>query len=147
MKTSPPGRSAPAKIGAKSASSRTGETRNGTPSVPAASCRARSCEGAVGLVGLNATAKDWAPGTASSRYSRRLPETSTLRLDTPVRLPRGRAKSCTTPSATGSPPISNTIGIVAVAALAASATGAPPGAASTATRRATSSRARSGSRS
>jgi hypothetical protein len=51
----------------------------------------------------------------------------------PVRLPSGRFRLPTTPSATGSPPISNTIGIVVVADFAASPTGAPPGAAIAAT--------------
>ena len=60
--------------------------------------------------------------------SRRLRETSTLRLVTPVRLPPGRDRLLTMPSATGSPPISKTIGIVAVADFAANATSAPPGA-------------------
>ena len=54
--------------------------------------------------------------------SSRLRETSTLKLDTPVRLPPGRDRLSTTPSATGSPPISNTIVIVLVADFAASAT-------------------------
>ena len=65
--------------------------------------------------------------------SSRLRDTSTLRLDTPVRLPPGRDRLSTTPSATGSPPISKTIGIVVVADFAASATSAPPGATITAT--------------
>ncbi len=77
--------------------------------------------------------------------SRRLPETSTLRLETPVRLPPGRDMLSTTPRLTGSPPISNTVVIVDVAAFAASATGAPPGATMTSTLRRASSAASAGS--
>src|SRR5262245_22660752 len=56
-------------------------------------------------------------------------------------LPPGRLKLSTTPSATGSPPIPNTIGIVDVARFAASAEGSPPAVVSTATRRLTNSAA------
>ena len=45
---------------------------------------------------------------------------------TPVTLPPGRFRLATRPSLTGSPPIVKTIGIVVVAALAASAAGVPP---------------------
>ena len=82
----------------------------------------------VGLFGLTATANILLPGRTSRMNSRRLRETSTLRLDTPVRLPPGRDRLLTMPRATGSPPISKTIGIVVVAAFAANATSAPPGA-------------------
>src|SRR6266545_6163542 len=41
----------------------------------------------------------------------------------PVRLPPGRARLATSPCSTGSPPLQKTIGIVAVAAFAASALG------------------------
>jgi len=51
----------------------------------------------------------------------------------PVRLPPGRLRLATSPVSTGSPPIVKTIGMVAVAALAASADGSPPVAAITAT--------------
>ena len=89
----------------------------------------------VGLLGLRATANRLAAGRTSRMNSSRLRETSTLRLDTPVRLPPGRDRLSTMPSATGSPPISNTIGILVVAAFAASATSAPPGATMTASGR------------
>ena len=65
----------------------------------------------------------------------------------PVRLPSGRARLETRPSLTGSSPTLNTMGIVAVAALAANATGLPPVAAMTATCRRTNSAASAGSRS
>ena len=48
-------------------------------------------------------------------------------------LPPGRLRLLTSPVATGSPPIANTIGIVVVAAFAASAAGVPLIAAITAT--------------
>ena len=82
-----------------------------------------------------ATAKRFAAGRTSRMNSSRLRETSTLRLDTPVRLPPGRDRLSTMPSATGSPPISNTIGVFAVADFAASTTSAPPGATMTASGR------------
>ena len=102
---------------------------------------------AVGLVGLSATPSTAEAGTNSCMNSRRLRETSTLKLDTPVRFPLGRDKLFTTPSATGSPPISKTMGIVAVADFAASAGGAPPTAAITATFRFANSAASAGKRS
>jgi hypothetical protein len=46
---------------------------------------------------------------------------------TPVRLPPGRLKLATRPSLIGSPPVANTIGIVAVAAFANSADAVLPG--------------------
>src|SRR5215831_13130945 len=65
----------------------------------------------------------------------------------PVTLPPGRLRLATMPDSTGSPPVVNTMGIVAVAALADSAELSPPTAAITATRRRTSSAASAGSRS
>ena len=57
----------------------------------------------------------------------------------PVALPPGRARLATRPSLTGSSPTPNTIGIVEVAAFAASAVTVFPGTAITATRRRTNS--------
>ena len=65
---------------------------------------------------------------------------------TPVTLPPGRLRLATRPSLTGSSPTPKTIGIVAVAALAASAAGVPV-ATITATWRRTRSAASAGSRS
>jgi hypothetical protein len=45
---------------------------------------------------------------------------------TPVALPPGRLSAATAPVLTGSSPVLNTIGIVAVAALAAAVVGPPP---------------------
>jgi hypothetical protein len=53
----------------------------------------------------------------------------------PVALPPGRATLATRPSLTASSPTPNTIGITAVAALAAVAPALPPGTEITATRR------------
>src|SRR5262249_4442138 len=63
---------------------------------------------------------------------------------TPVTLPPGRLKLLTSPALTGSPPIPNTIGIIAVADFAASPEGSPPAATITATCRPTRSAASAG---
>ena len=63
------------------------------------------------------------PGTSSRKSPSRF---GSIRLDrsvTPVTLPPGRLKLATKPWLTGSPPIPKTIGIVAVARLAASERG------------------------
>src|SRR6185437_13340232 len=62
-----------------------------------------------------------------------------------VTLPPGRLKPPMSPSATGSPPVLKTIGIVVVASLAASAACVVPGVAIKATFRRTRSAASSGS--
>jgi hypothetical protein len=59
-----------------------------------------------------------------------MPETTKV---TPVTLPPGLLRLATRPSSTGSPPMVNTIGMAAVAALAASPEASPPVAAITAT--------------
>jgi hypothetical protein len=64
-----------------------------------------------------------------------------------VRLPSGLLRLVTYPAATGSSDVTNTIGILVVAALAARADGAPPDVANTVTPRRTRSAANSGSRS
>src|SRR5215472_9231512 len=65
----------------------------------------------------------------------RLAFTSNAKTLIPVTLPPGFARFAMRPSATGSSPTPNTIGIVAVAAFAASEAGVLPGVAITATRR------------
>jgi hypothetical protein len=65
----------------------------------------------------------------------------------PVALPAGRARLATSPNLTGSSPTPNKIGIVVVAALAASAAGMLPGTAMTVTRRWTRSAMSEGKRS
>ena len=78
------------------------------------------------LAGLTSTATRTAFGTRSCRSRSRLATTSLKKSLMPVALPPGRAKLATRPSWTGSSPTPNTIGIVEVAALAASAAGALP---------------------
>jgi hypothetical protein len=60
--------------------------------------------------------------TASSRFA----SSVRFRLLTPVTLPPGRLRLATMSALIGSEPVSNTIGIVAVAALAARAAGVAP---------------------
>ena len=76
----------------------------------------------MGLVGLTSTRHPRPSGTSSLQQlqplRRKLSEQSDV---TPVMLPPGRLRLATSPSSTGSPSMQNTIGIVVVAALAASA--------------------------
>ena len=60
-------------------------------------------------------------GTSSRNNSNRLAASVVTRKDTPVTLPLGRLRLETRPSSTGSAPVANTTGMVAVAALAATA--------------------------
>ena len=62
-----------------------------------------------------------AVGSSSCNSSSRFGVTSVFNWVTPVTLPPGRLKLATRPSRIGSPPISKTIGMVVVAAFAASA--------------------------
>src|SRR6516225_12121571 len=62
---------------------------------------------------------------SSSRAKNCLPTNSLSRNATPVALPPGRLKLSTNPTFTGSTELMNAIGIVRVAAIAASAAGAP----------------------
>jgi hypothetical protein len=70
-----------------------------------------------------------------------------LMKDIPVTLPPGRLRLTTSPLSTGSLPLANTIGMLAVAALAASAETTLPVAKIASTGLLTSSAARAGSRS
>ena len=65
-------------------------------------------------------------GTTSCNSSTSFGDTSTLIRLTPVRLPPGRLRLSTRPRLTGSLGVEKTIGMVAVAALAASAAGVVP---------------------
>src|SRR5215813_14100483 len=65
-------------------------------------------------------------GTTSLRISSRLPLSSTLRVDSPVMFPPGRARLAMKPSPTGSGSFVMTMGIVEVASLAARVTVGPP---------------------
>ena len=64
-----------------------------------------------------------AVGTSSCSNCSRFGAISTFNWVTPVTLPPGRLRLATRPSRTGSPPVSKTIGMVVVAAFAASAAG------------------------
>ena len=88
-----------------------------------------------------------AVGTSSCSNSSRFGPSSTPNEVTPVRFPPGRFKLATRPASTGSAPVRKTIGIVAVAVLAASAAVFPPVAAITVTWRRTRSAANACSRS
>ena len=95
-----------------------------SPMARAASCTSRNVVSALGaLAGLTSTATRTALGTSSCRSRSRLAATSWAKKLMPVALPPGRARLATRPSLTGSSPTPKTIGIVAVAALAASAAG------------------------
>src|SRR5262245_57663712 len=84
----------------------------------------------------------------NSRHSTsRFAVSSTPRMVTPVTLPPGRLRLGTRPSATGSPPVTKTIGMVVVAAFAASAGGVPVTATITVTSRRTRSANSAGNRS
>src|SRR5215470_5309020 len=100
----------------------------------------------LGLVGLTKTATALAAGTISCSNSRRFAPTSKVNVVAPVRLAPGRFKLATNPSWTGSPATKKTIGVVVVAALAASAEGVVV-ATMTATWRRTRSAVKAGSRS
>src|SRR5262249_28532335 len=89
----------------------------------------------MALVGLTRTATRTALGTSSRNSPSRLARTSEVRKLIPLALPPGRARLATKPFATGSSVTLKAIGIVAVAALAASVAGSPI-VAITATRRA-----------
>src|SRR2546430_3706474 len=98
------------------------------------------------IFGLTSTAKRVAVGNSSCKRPSRLATSSLLLALTPVMLPPGRLRLATRPSWTGSKPRLKTIGIVVVAALAASAAAELPGVAMTATRRRTRSATNSGIR-
>src|SRR5215831_12695816 len=70
-------------------------------------------------------------GTSSCSNPSRLASSRSVRMLMPVMFPPGRWKLSTRPALTGSLPMTNTIGIVEVAALAASGEGSPPPATST----------------
>src|SRR5262245_54231427 len=75
----------------------------------------------VTLAGLTSTATRFAVGTNARRSSSRFAVNSALKKLMPVTFPPGRARLATSPSLTGSAPVRKAIGIVVVAALAASA--------------------------
>ncbi len=117
------------------------------PMARAAFCTSRDWISACGLLWFTSIAISAAVGTISRSSSIRFASSATANRLTPVTLPPGRLRLATRPSLTGSSPITKTIGIVAVADLAASTAGAPPIAAIAATLRPASSAAIVGKRS
>ena len=117
------------------------------PILRAAAWDSRTYWAAVGLVSRTRIAILAGFGMSSVTSCNRFAITSPLMLVMPVMLPPGRARLATRPSLTGSSPTPKTIGIVVVAALAASAAAPLPGVAMTSTRRRTSSAMSEGMRS
>src|SRR5439155_6976638 len=91
------------------------------PPARAADCASLNVVSKLGPVGLASTATRVAVGTSSRTSPNRFATNSALKKLIPVRLPPGRARLATRPILTGSSAKRKTIGIVEVAALAASA--------------------------
>jgi hypothetical protein len=111
------------------------------PMVRTAACTSRVKTSASGLVELTSTAMRSAPGSSSCRTASRFAVNSVFMLLMPVTLPPGRLRLATRPIWTGQVRPVKTIGIVDVAALAATAAGVLDAATMTATRRRTRSAA------
>jgi len=136
-----------AKAGSKSRSLLAFNTWSRSPRLRAASCASRTKGSAsAGPVGSTSTAKSVAVGSNACSTSNRFGTISTFKLVTPVRFPPGRFRLSTNPTLIGSTATANTIGIVVVAALAATAPGVPLAATITFTRRWTRSAASAGNR-
>src|SRR5262249_32756651 len=97
------------------------------PSVRAAASTSRKVVSAATLPGFTRTAMRRAWGTSWCRSCNRLASNSLANILIPVRLPLGRARLVTRPSRVGSSPTRKTMGIVVVAALAATAAGPSAG--------------------
>ena len=107
------------------------------PMAGAADRRSATNASANGLLGLTNTAMRMARGASSRRSPSRLAPSSPCMGLTPVTLPPGLLRLATKPVWTGSPPPLKTIGMAAVADLAAAAAAVLAGVAMTATRRRT----------
>jgi hypothetical protein len=94
--------------------------------------------------GLTSRAKRVALGSRSCNSPTHFDPSSAFMVVTPVMLPPGLFRATTSPALTGSLPVVNTIGIVAVACLAANAISTGPVVAITATWRRTRSATREG---
>src|SRR5262249_57749105 len=79
---------------------------------------------AFGLRGFKSATIMLAVGSSSCNRSKCFGPKPAIKLYTPVRLPDGRLKLSTRPISTGSVPVKKTIGVVLVAAFAASDAGA-----------------------
>ena len=124
----------------------TSKDRSAIPSAPAAlSVSLKTCA-EYGLAAFQRTATREARGRSSWSSSRCFPPRSAAMRLSPVMFPPGRARLATSPLPNGSPAAVMTMGIVAVALLAAMGASVPP-AAMTSTLRRTSSAANYGSKS
>src|SRR5262249_10216228 len=85
------------------------------PIARAAASDSRALTTAGAKFGLTSMAIVEAVGTTSCSSPRRFSDSSVVKMLTPVALPPGRARLLTRPDLTGSVPLLNTIGIVAVA--------------------------------
>src|SRR5262245_39206528 len=108
-----------------SASLRASTMMSCCPIFCAAPCTALRSASVSGASGLTSTAIVVAVGTSWHSSSSRFVPNMPARKITPVTLPPGRLRLATRPSMIGSLPVTNTIGIVVVAALAASDAGRP----------------------
>src|SRR5262249_33774577 len=81
-------------------------------------CMALMRRAVWGWAGFTSKPSTLAWGTSSDSSSSRLGISSAVKKLTPVRLPPGRARLVISPAVTGSPPITETMGIVAVAVFA-----------------------------
>src|SRR4029453_13143903 len=91
----------------------------------AASVASLRWDSAAGKFGLTSTPITAGLGTSARSNSRRFAPSAEMYALTPVALPVGRLRLATKPAATGSTAAVKTIGIVELAALAASAAGGP----------------------
>jgi len=100
-----------------------GKIRGLMPNARAALCTSLIWDSEVGFPGLVSKPITLALGTSSrSTPNRFAPSVLTINV-TPVTLPPGRLRLETRPRSTGSAPVAKTIGMVVVAALAATAAG------------------------
>ena len=104
-----------------------------SPSARAAACNRCNHGLGIRIVRVDEQGDRRGAGTSSCSSSSRFAASSTCRKCTPVTLPPGRLRLATRPSCDRVAADQKTIGIVAVAALAASAAGEPPTATITAT--------------
>src|SRR5262249_30431073 len=96
-----------------------------SPRASAAACASRVCGSATGLVGLTSSAINSALGNSSRISCILFCANTVLTIQMSVVFPPGRLKLATKPNLIGSAPVTKTMGIVAVAALAASTAGGP----------------------
>ena len=146
-KSAPACRWTAAKAGSNSASVPAVITWSCRPTARAVSCISVVLITVFGLFGFTRKATVAAVGTSSQSSSSCFAISVKDNRLTPITLPPGRLRLATRPSFMGSLPVSKTIGMVRVAALAASAEGSPPVAAITTTCRLIKSATSAGNRS